>query len=244
MTSLTTSALLLSAISAAGSIPILLLAVPAGTLGDLVDRRRLILFSQAGMLFAAVARAVLASAGALTLGVLLALLFMIGIGGAASAPTWQTLQPELVPATDRPQAIALGSVNQNLARAVLQASRDWAQRFPHRYRLIFESTYGSGALEPERTIPAAHRAMTVILAALADLGPTDRAPTVTDTVLVRQLTAWGNPPGQDPLKPGVLLLGLTAWTRLHGIISVESCARISGTSKGCACWMSAAAEGC
>jgi MFS family permease len=118
MTSLTNSAFLLSAISAAGSIPVLLLAVPAGTLGDLLDRRRLILFSQAVMLLAAVALAVLASAGALTPGVLLALLFMIGIGGAASAPTWQTLQPELVPASDRPQAIALGSVNQNLARAV------------------------------------------------------------------------------------------------------------------------------
>ncbi|HXD65790.1 MAG TPA: MFS transporter [Solirubrobacteraceae bacterium] len=79
MTSLTTSALLLSAISAAGSIPVLLLAIPAGAL---------------------------------------ALLFVIGIGGAASAPTWQTLTPELVPAPERPQAIALGSVNQNLARAV------------------------------------------------------------------------------------------------------------------------------
>lgn len=118
MTSLTSSALLLSAISAAGSIPVLLLAVPAGTLGDLVDRRRLILASQAMMLFASVALAALASAGALTPGVLLGLLFLIGIGGALSAPTWQTLQPELVPAGDRPQAIALGSVNQNLARAV------------------------------------------------------------------------------------------------------------------------------
>ena len=106
-------------------------------------------------------------------------------------------------------------------RAVLQASRDWARRFPHRYRLIFESTHGSGALEPERTIPAAHRAMTVILAALADLGPADVASSVTDTVLARQLTAWGNPPGQNRLEPGVLLLGLTAWTRLHGIISLE-----------------------
>jgi MFS family permease len=118
MTSLTGSALLLGAIPAAGSIPVLLLAVPAGALGDLVDRRRLILASQATMLLASVALAVLATAGSLTPWVLLGLLFVIGIGGAASAPTWQTLQPELVPAALRPQAIALGSVNQNLARAV------------------------------------------------------------------------------------------------------------------------------
>lgn len=118
MTSLTTSALLLSAISAAGSIPVLLLAIPAGALGDLVDRRLLILASQIVMLLAAAALAVLAAASAITPAVLLVLLFAIGVGAAASAPTWQTLSPELVPPSDRPQAIALGSVNQNLARAI------------------------------------------------------------------------------------------------------------------------------
>ena len=118
MTSLTSSALLLSAIPAAASIPVLLLAVPAGTLGDLVDRRRLILAAQGTMLLAAVALAVVSAAGLLTPLVLIGLLFVIGIGGAASAPTWQTVQPELVPPADRAQAIALGSVNQNLARAV------------------------------------------------------------------------------------------------------------------------------
>lgn len=118
MTSLTNSAFLLSAIPAAASIPVLLLAVPAGTLGDLVDRRRLILAAQATMLLAAVALAVVSAAGWLTPAVLIGLLFVIGIGGAVSAPTWQTVQPELVPAADRPKAIALGSVNQNLARAV------------------------------------------------------------------------------------------------------------------------------
>lgn len=72
MTSLTSSALLLSAISAAGSIPILLLAVPAGTLGDLLDRRRLIFASQLVMLIAAAALAVLSAASLLTPIVLLA----------------------------------------------------------------------------------------------------------------------------------------------------------------------------
>ncbi len=118
MTGLTSSAFLLSATVAASSLPVLLLAVPAGALGDLLDRRRLIVVSQALMLIAAVALAVASAAGWLTAGVLLGLLFMIGIGGALSAPTWQTLQPELVPVDDRPQAIALGSVNQNLARAI------------------------------------------------------------------------------------------------------------------------------
>jgi MFS family permease len=118
MTSLTSSALLLSAIQAAGSIPVLLLAVPAGALGDLVDRKRLIFAGQLLMLAAAAVLAVLSAVGGLTPWVLIALLFVIGVGGALGAPTWQTLQPELVPGEVRSQAIALGSVNQNLARAV------------------------------------------------------------------------------------------------------------------------------
>jgi MFS family permease len=118
MISLTSSAVLVTAITAVGSLPVLLIGIPAGVLGDLVDRRRLLVVSQAAMLAAAAALAVLAALSDLTAALLLALLFVIGCGTAASAPTWQTLQPELVPAANRTEAIALGSVNQNLARAV------------------------------------------------------------------------------------------------------------------------------
>src|ERR1700678_3185485 len=82
MTSLTSSPLLLSAISAAGSIPVLLLAVPSGALGDLLDRRRLIFGAQLLMLLAAAGLALLSAIGALTPWVLIGLLFVIGIGSA------------------------------------------------------------------------------------------------------------------------------------------------------------------
>jgi MFS family permease len=118
MISLTRSALLIGAIQAAASIPALILAIPAGTLGDLFDRRKLILATQILMLVAATVLAVLGATGGLTPAVLLVLLFVIGCGVTGSAPTWQTLQPELVPEQDRAAAIALGTVNQNLARAV------------------------------------------------------------------------------------------------------------------------------
>jgi MFS family permease len=118
MLSLTSSAVLIGAISAAGSLPVLLLGIPAGALGDLIDRRRLIIVTQAVMLVAAAALAVLAALSALTPLLILVLLFVIGCGSAAGAATWQTLQPELVPTEIRTEAIALGSVNQNLARAV------------------------------------------------------------------------------------------------------------------------------
>jgi predicted MFS family arabinose efflux permease len=70
------------------------------------------------MLAAAAALGALAIAGLVTPWVLLALIFAVGTGQALTSPTWQTLQPELVSPAERPQAISLGSVNQNLARAV------------------------------------------------------------------------------------------------------------------------------
>jgi len=118
MLTLTTSVTLVALIQTAAGLPVVLFALPAGAIGDLVDRRRLLLASQSFMLLAAVALAALALAGLVTPWVLLALIFAVGVGQTLTSPTWQTLQPELVPPEDRTQAIALGAVNQNLSRAV------------------------------------------------------------------------------------------------------------------------------
>src|ERR1700735_3585765 len=117
MLTLTRSAGYVTLGQTAASLPIVLFAVLAGTIGDLVDRRRFLLVTQAVMLLAAVALGLLAIAGLVTPWVLLALIFAVGTGQALTSPTWQTLQPELVPTAERPQAISLGAVNQNLARA-------------------------------------------------------------------------------------------------------------------------------
>jgi MFS family permease len=118
MLSLTSSATLLGLIQTASTLPVLLFSVPAGVLGDLVDRRRLLLATQAFMVVAAATLGVLALADAVTPWLLLGLIFALGVGQAFTSPTWQSLQPELVAADERQQAISLGSVNQNLARAV------------------------------------------------------------------------------------------------------------------------------
>ena len=96
----------------------MLFAIVAGTVGDLVDRRRFLLATQTFMLVAATALGALAIAGLVMPWVLLALVFAVGTGQALTSPTWQTLQPELVSPAERVQAISLGSVNQNLARAI------------------------------------------------------------------------------------------------------------------------------
>jgi MFS family permease len=118
MLSLTGSAAYVALIQTAASLPIVLFAVLAGAVGDLVDRRKFLLITQVLMLAAAVALGALAIAGLVTPWLLLALIFAVGTGQALTSPTWQTLQPELVSPAERPQAISLGAVNQNLARAV------------------------------------------------------------------------------------------------------------------------------
>ncbi len=118
MLTLTTSATLVALIQTAAGLPVVLLAVPAGAIGDLIDRRRLLIVSQSFMLLAAAVLAGLALAGLVTPWILLALIFAVGAGQTLTSPTWQTLQPELVAPEDRTQAIALGAVNQNLSRAI------------------------------------------------------------------------------------------------------------------------------
>ena len=106
-------------------------------------------------------------------------------------------------------------------RAVVAAYRDWALANPHRYRLL-STLYGSGELAPERVIPAAHRTMVVLLDALAAIEAPVSHSSSHAGGLNCQLERWARSrPGGEEHPPEVLLLGVLAWTRLHGIVSLE-----------------------
>lgn len=100
MLTLTGSAAYVALVQTAASLSVVMFAVLAGTLGDLVDRRRFLLVTQA-MLLAAAALGLLAMAGLTSPWALLALIFAVGTGQALTSPTWQTLQPELVTPAER-----------------------------------------------------------------------------------------------------------------------------------------------
>src|SRR5437762_3230472 len=82
MTSLTTSPVLVALVETAGSLPVVLVALPAGALADIVDRRRLLLVMQIWMFVAAGAMGLLALMGQMTPGRLLSLTFLLGVGSA------------------------------------------------------------------------------------------------------------------------------------------------------------------
>ncbi|MGH7190212.1 MAG: MFS transporter, partial [Acetobacteraceae bacterium] len=118
MTVLQPNALTVSLVQAATILPICLLALPAGAIADIVDRRRFLILTQIEMLVAAALLAALTAIGAMNAWTLLALTFAVGVGTAMNGPAWQAIIPETVPRADLGQAVALNSVSFNIARAV------------------------------------------------------------------------------------------------------------------------------
>ncbi len=105
-------------LQSAGSLPFFLLALPAGALADVVDRRRMLLLTQSWMPVAAALLGALTLAGATTPWVLLGLTFALSLGSSMNMPVWQAIVPELVSQEELPAAVALNGTVINLARSV------------------------------------------------------------------------------------------------------------------------------
>ena len=118
MVSLGAGPLLVALTQTASTLPYFVLALPAGAIGDIVDRRKLILVTEIWMFVVAVTLAVLTIGGVMTPILLLALTFALSAGDAIETPTWRAILPELVERTDLPAASALNGIEFNLARAV------------------------------------------------------------------------------------------------------------------------------
>jgi MFS family permease len=110
--------LLVALTQTASAFPFFLLALPAGALGDIFDRRKLILTTEIWMFSISVVLAVLTVLHLITPWVLLLLTLALSIGDALEAPTWRAVLPELVPKEGLMPAISLNGIEFNLARAI------------------------------------------------------------------------------------------------------------------------------
>jgi MFS family permease len=102
----------------ASALAFFVFALPAGAIGDIVDRRKLILYTETWMASVAIVITVVTFGGAMTPLLLLALTFALSAGDAIESPTWRAVLPELVGKEDLAAASALNGVEFNLARAV------------------------------------------------------------------------------------------------------------------------------
>ncbi|KSV63180.1 MFS transporter [Ensifer adhaerens] len=118
MTDLSASTAAVAMVQAAGTLPIFLLAIPAGVLTDILDRRKFLIAVQILLASVSISLMVLAQTGMLSVSALIGLTFLGGIGAALMGPTWQAIVPELVKREDVKSAVALNSLGINIARSI------------------------------------------------------------------------------------------------------------------------------
>ena len=99
-----------------GQLPILLLTLIGGVVADRHDRRYVLLGSQLVQMGTAFALAALILLNLVRVEYILLLSFITGLGQAFGGPAYQALIPSLVQKKDLPNAIALNSIQFNLAR--------------------------------------------------------------------------------------------------------------------------------
>jgi MFS family permease len=116
MTTLAPSPFMVAMVQTATTLPFFLLALPAGALADILDRRRLLLIAQTWMLCVSVGLGVSTIAGITTPLILLFFTFFLSLGAAINAPAWQAVIPEIVHRDDLPSAVTLTSAGFNIAR--------------------------------------------------------------------------------------------------------------------------------
>ena len=117
MTQMTSSADKVALVQTALMLPIMLIAMPAGAIADMHDRRIVALVSLAIALVGATTLTVLEWFHLATPNVLLVLCFVVGSGMALFGPAWQASVSEQVPAETLPSAVALNGISYNIARS-------------------------------------------------------------------------------------------------------------------------------
>jgi predicted MFS family arabinose efflux permease len=112
------SAFLLGLDAFLGDIPFLLFSLFGGVFADRFDRRRILLASQLVQMTSAFLLAVLIWRQMVPIWLILALSFVVGLAQSFGGPAYQALVPTLVDREDLPNAVALNSIQFNLARVI------------------------------------------------------------------------------------------------------------------------------
>jgi MFS family permease len=118
LTELRQPADMVALVQTAASLPMMLLALPAGAFADLHDRRRVMLAAQLFMLAISVTLAVLTFYGRASPGLVLALTLLLGSGVAFFTPALQASIGTLVPRAELAAAVALNILAFNVARSL------------------------------------------------------------------------------------------------------------------------------
>ncbi|MGA3027615.1 MAG: MFS transporter [Bryobacteraceae bacterium] len=101
-----------------GQIPIFLFSLVGGAMADRIERRYLLLGSQYIQMTCAFTLAAVYAMGYIEVWQILTLSFVVGLAQSFGGPAYSALIPSLVKSEDLPNAIALNSMQFNLARVI------------------------------------------------------------------------------------------------------------------------------
>jgi predicted MFS family arabinose efflux permease len=101
-----------------GQIPIFMFSLVGGAVADRIERRYLLLGSQYIQMTCAFTLAVVYALGYIQVWQILSLSFVVGLAQSFGGPAYSALIPSLVKSEDLPNAIALNSIQFNLARVI------------------------------------------------------------------------------------------------------------------------------
>ncbi len=118
MTQMASSADRVALVQTALTLPVMFIAIPAGAIADMFDRRIVSLVALSIAVCGATALTVLDGLGLTTPNLLLAFCFVVGCGMALMGPAWQSSVTEQVSQEALPSAIALNGISYNIARSV------------------------------------------------------------------------------------------------------------------------------
>src|SRR5262245_22439996 len=113
---LTGSTFMLGAVGFAQSIPFLFFALFGGVLADRMERRRLLVVTQSGLMLLAFLLAYLTLTGRVTVWMVVAIALANGIVNAFNVPVRQSIISDLVDRDDLPHAISMNSTQVQLGR--------------------------------------------------------------------------------------------------------------------------------
>ncbi|WP_253259914.1 MFS transporter [Subtercola boreus] len=109
---------LVALVSTAAAVPFLILGIPAGVLGEFLNRRRILIAVQGFQVVVGSALAVLTVIGEMSPALLLTLTFLLGAGDVLQLPAYQALVQEIVPRTQLTRSTSLSAIGINISRAV------------------------------------------------------------------------------------------------------------------------------
>ena len=101
-----------------GQLPVILFSLVGGVFADRMDRRKMLLSSQYIQMTCAFILTALFLAHTVKVWHILSLSFVVGLGQSFGGPAYSALLPTLVPAEDLSNAIAMNTIQFNLARVL------------------------------------------------------------------------------------------------------------------------------